>query len=409
MLENKNILLGVTGGIAAYKAAHLVRLLIKEGASVRVIMSENARDFITPLTLSTLSKHVVYTDFFNSETGEWHNHVALGLWADLLLIAPATAQTIAKCAHGHCDNLLMATFLSARCPVFLAPAMDHDMYRHPSTQRNLQQLLSDGHHIIPAQHGELASGLVGEGRMAEPEQILQQLKAYYQRQQRLAGKRALVTAGPTYEAIDPVRFIGNHSTGKMGYALAEALAEYGAEVVLVSGPTSLAPPRHPHIELFRVTSAQEMLEVCLDAFPQIDIAIMAAAVADYRPKVIAGHKIKKEAEELQLELIKNPDIAASLGAQKQIHQLLVGFALETENIEENAWQKLQRKNFDLIILNTPSSEGTGFGHDTNRVVIMDRQRQCYPTELRSKKEIAYEIVEHICSCLARRSSIPAPS
>lgn len=406
MLKDKKILLGITGGIAAYKSALLCRLLIKEGAQVRVIMTKAAKGFITPLTLATLSKHPVYSDLYDARTGEWHNHVDLGLWADVLLIAPATAHTLAKCAQGLCDNLLTATFLSAKCPVFFAPAMDRDMYLHPATQRNLQQLTADGHHIIPAEHGELASGLVGEGRMAEPEHIVRHLYDYFAHRQKLKGKKAIVTAGPTYEAIDPVRFIGNHSTGKMGYAIAEALAQYGAEVVLVSGPTAIAPPKHPNIELFKVTSAREMLEVALDAFREADIAVLAAAVADYRPKEAATQKIKKKSDSMQIELVKNPDIAATLGQHKKPYQFMVGFALETENEEANAREKLRKKNFDFIVLNSLNDEGAGFGHDTNSITILTADKESYRSGLKSKKEIAYDIVEQICRQMQKKELLP---
>ena len=393
MLKGKKILLGVCGSIAAYKSAFLVRLLVKQGAEVRVVMTPSATSFITPLTLATLAKHPAYVNYFEESDGTWHNHVELGLWADLMLIAPASANTLSKLAHGLCDNLLTAVYLSARCPVWVAPAMDLDMYAHPSTQANLNALRSYGNSVVEAESGELASGLEGQGRMAEPEHIIEALQEHFSESLPLAGKKALVTAGPTHEAIDPVRFIGNHSTGKMGFALAEVLAQLGAEVTLISGPSSLPDPSGA--QRVNVASAQEMLDAAQAVFPATDIAIFAAAVADYRPATVAEQKIKKSEETLSLELVKNPDIAKTLGAQKQPHQLLVGFALETENGLEHAHGKLTRKNLDLIVLNSPSAEGTGFGHDTNRITLLSPHTKPKEFELKSKKEVARDIVDEI--------------
>jgi phosphopantothenoylcysteine decarboxylase/phosphopantothenate--cysteine ligase len=390
MLAHKKILLGISGSIAAYKAAILVRLLIKEGAAVKVIMTDSATRFITPLTLATLSKNPVYTHFEKEDTGEWNSHVALGLWADAMVIAPASGHTLGKCAQGICDNLLIATYLSARCPVFFAPAMDLDMYLHPATQSNLQKLESYGNHLIAAQHGELASGLVGTGRMAEPEHILAFLHSHFASQGELIGKTVLLTAGPTYEHLDPVRFIGNHSTGKMGFALATALAEKGAQVELVSGPTQLSIS-HPNIHLTSVTSAQDMYEACAKRLPQADIAVWAAAVADYRPAIWAEQKIKKKEAEMQLKLVKTIDIAATLGQQKKPGQLMVGFALETENEKANALSKLERKNLDLIVLNSLNDPGAGFGHDTNKITVIERNGQQHDFGLKSKATLAQDI------------------
>ena len=394
MLNGKKIVLGVTGSIAAYKSAVLTRLLVKEGATVRIVMTSAAGDFITPLTLSTLSKNPVLSDFIKDKTGEWNNHVELGLWADVLVIAPASANTIAKMAHGICDNLLLATYLSARCPVFLAPAMDLDMLKHPATQSNISKLISYGNKIIDPEFGELASGLVGSGRMAEPENIVSFLQHFFHAEKRLTGKRVLVTAGPTYEAIDPVRFIGNHSSGKMGFAIAEALANEGAAVNLVTGPTQ-QHTIHPGVNVKAVTSAEEMYNVCNTLFPKSDITVLSAAVADYKPLVKAEQKIKKKDEHLTLELTKTHDIAASLGKFKSNGQVLVGFALETEQEKENALKKLESKNFDLIVLNSLNDKGAGFGHDTNKVTIISREQEAKTFELKSKKEVAYDIVEAI--------------
>lgn len=394
MLHGKKILVGVTGSIAAYKSAFLVRLLVKAGAEVKVVMTPAAQEFITPLTLSTLSKNPALSEFVRNSSGEWNNHVELGLWADALIIAPASANTIGKMAHGICDNLLLAVYLSARCPVMVAPAMDLDMLQHPSTKENLTALNRFGNHIIEPNHGELASGLVGTGRMAEPEEILEYLVQFFKKNAPLNGKTALVTAGPTHEAIDPVRFIGNHSSGKMGYAIAEELANQGATVHLVSGPTALHTI-HPNIRVRNVMSAEEMYLACQEVFPKTDIAVLAAAVADYKPLVRADQKIKKKDETLSLELTKTHDIAASLGKQKVNGQFIVGFALETENERANAQSKLESKNFDLIVLNSLNDEGAGFGHDTNKITIIDRHKHAAQYDLKSKKELAKDIVRAI--------------
>lgn len=393
MLNGKKILLGVTGSIAAYKAAVLTRLLVKEGAQVKIIMTPSAHDFITPLTLSTLSKNPVLTEFVKDASGQWNNHVELGLWADALLIAPATANTLAKMAHGQCDNLLLAVYLSARCPVLVAPAMDLDMLVHGSTQRNFDILRSYGNIFIEPAYGELASGLVGKGRMAEPEEIIGFLSKHFSGG-KLSGKKVLITAGPTYEAIDPVRFIGNHSSGKMGFAIAERLANEGAQVSLVSGPTQ-QHTTHPHINVVRVTSAEEMYNACTSLFPSADVTVLSAAVADYKPTQRADQKIKKKEENLVIELTKTHDIAASLGKQKKNGQLLVGFALETEQEEANALKKIESKNFDLIVLNSLNDKGAGFGFDTNKITIIDREKNVEKFELKTKTEVAADIVNAI--------------
>ncbi|MEP2667897.1 MAG: bifunctional phosphopantothenoylcysteine decarboxylase/phosphopantothenate--cysteine ligase CoaBC [Cyclobacteriaceae bacterium] len=393
-MKGRKIILGISGSIAAYKAAVLTRLLVKEGAEVKVIMTESAKDFITPLTLSTLSKNPVLSQFVKNEAGEWNNHVELGLWADAMVVAPASANTLSKMAHGECDNLLLAVYLSARCPVFIAPAMDLDMLQHPSTQQNLQSLHGYGNHTIAPGHGELASGLVGTGRMAEPEDILEQLKQFFSEKKKLSGKHALVTAGPTHEALDPVRFIGNNSSGKMGFAIAEALAHAGAKVTLVSGPSQLTP-QHPEIEIKRVTSAADMYAACTEVFPTTDISVLSAAVADYRPATVADQKIKKKDNDLTLQLVKTHDIAAELGKQKKNGQFIVGFALETENEEENAMKKIEAKNFDLIVLNSLNDKGAGFGHDTNKIKLIDKKGEVFEFSLKNKKEVASDIVNAI--------------
>ncbi len=393
MLQNKKIVLGVCGSIAAYKAASLVRLLKKAEAEVKVVMTASASDFITPLTLATLSKNPVYSNFVKNDAGEWNNHVELGLWADFMLIAPASANTVAKMAHGQCDNLLLATYLSAKCPVYVAPAMDLDMYKHPSTVANLNTLTQYGNTIIDAEYGELASGLVGAGRMAEPEAIIKFLNSTGKKKA-LTGKEVLITAGPTYEAIDPVRFIGNHSSGKMGYALAEALANEGAKVHLVSGPTQLQTV-HPNITKIAVTSAEEMFQASINLFDKSDIAVLAAAVADYKPAIVADQKIKKSDKDLSIKLSKTKDIAAELGKKKQAKQIMVGFALETENEESNAQKKIKSKNLDFIVLNSLNDSGAGFGHDTNKITIIDKQNKIRKFELKSKKEVAQDIVDTI--------------
>jgi phosphopantothenoylcysteine decarboxylase / phosphopantothenate---cysteine ligase len=394
MLAGKKILLGVSGSIAAYKSVLLIRLLVKEGAEVKVIMTPSAHDFITPLTLATVSKNPVLTNFIKDSTGVWNNHVDLGLWADVMLIAPASANTMAKMASGICDNLLLAVYLSARCPVLFAPAMDLDMLQHPSTKSNIQKLISWGNQLINPGHGELASGLVGTGRMAEPEEIIAQLTSHFKTSSPLTGKKALVTAGPTHEALDPVRFIGNNSSGKMGYAIAEELANQGAEVTLVSGPTSITVS-NPNIKLLRVTSAEEMYQACVSHFTSTDITVLSAAVADYRPAQRADQKIKKSGDMLTIELIKTRDIAAELGKLKKKNQFTVGFALETENEKSNAEKKIADKNLDLIVLNSLNDAGAGFGHDTNKITLIDKNNKATEFNLKSKKEVATDIVNAI--------------
>lgn len=391
MLQNKKILLGVTGSIAAYKTAVLTRLLIKAGAEVRVVMTSAAKDFVTPLSLSTLSKNPVLTDL--AENDSWANHVMLGRWADVMLVAPLSCNTLSKMATGLCDNLLMAVYLSATCPVVVAPAMDEDMWHHKTTQRNLETLQQAGNHIIPVENGELASGLVGEGRMAEPEDIVKWLERFFLQQHELSGKKILVTAGPTYERIDPVRFIGNHSTGKMGIAIAEELKSRGGKVTLVLGPSAMRV--NGGINVIHVTSAAEMLDACEKEFADTDIAIMSAAVADYKPAHTAGEKIKKTADELTLTLTKTTDILKTLGGLKTDNQVLVGFALETNNGAEYAIQKLQTKNADMIVLNSLQDAGAGFGHDTNKITIFDKTGKTYSFDVKSKKEVAKDIVNTI--------------
>jgi phosphopantothenoylcysteine decarboxylase/phosphopantothenate--cysteine ligase len=395
-LQDKKIILGVSGSIAAYKAAFLTRLLIKAGASVRILMTPAAAAFITPLTLSTLSKNPVFSDV-QSETG-WNNHVELGLWADAMLIAPATANTLARLANGICDNMLAAVYLSARCPVFFAPAMDVDMWHHPATRANIKKLESYGNRIIPVGHGELASGLVGEGRMAEPEDILHFLADQLSQQQDLIGKNVLITAGPTYEAIDPVRFIGNRSSGKMGVAIAEAAATRGAKVILVLGPSALQVT-HPGIKTVRVESAQQMYEEALAGFATADVAILSAAVADYRPTSVANEKIKKESGTPELQLERTPDIAAALGQLKKENQRIVGFALETNNEMANARKKLEKKNFDLIVLNSLRDAGAGFQHDTNKISILGQDNKMRHFELKTKTEVAKDIIDTLLPLL----------
>ena len=395
VLSGKKVLLGISGGIAAYKTASLVRLFIKAGAHVKVVMTPASKDFITPLTLSTLSKNPVHSSFYHEEdeNAVWNNHVELGLWADLFIIAPATANTLSKMVSGNSDNLLIATYLSAKCPVYIAPAMDLDMYIHPSTKHSFTQLQSFGNVIIPAESGELASGLSGEGRMAEPENIVAFIEHNIEGKLPLRGKKILVTAGPTYEPIDPVRFIGNHSSGKMGYDIALAAANEGAEVTLISGPTHLKI-KHDRIKVVHVTSSQDMYTACHDYFNDTDVAVAAAAVADYRPKEVAPQKIKKNENTLVLELEKTKDILASLGEMKT-HQFLIGFALETENEIENAKGKIRKKNLDLIVLNSLNDEGAGFGKATNKVTFIDREFNEQPMELKSKEEVAQDIINKI--------------
>ncbi len=393
MLAGRRILLGVSGSIAAYKSAILTRLLVKSGAEVKVVMTQAAHDFITPLTLATLSKNPVLTQFSEAVTGTWNNHVELGLWADAMVIAPASANTLSKMAGGACDNLLIAVYLSARCPVFFAPAMDLDMLQHPSTKKNIESLISWGNHQINPTHGELASGLVGTGRMAEPEEIVSQLQDFFSIGP-LTGTKALVTAGPTHEAIDPVRFIGNHSTGKMGFAIAEELARNGAQVTIVTGPTQLTS-QVPGVEIIPVTSAEEMYQACVSRFSKADITVLSAAVADYRPAQQAGQKIKKTNQALTLELVNTRDIAAELGKLKSNGQFVVGFALETENERAHAEKKLASKNFDLIVLNSLNDPGAGFGHDTNKVTLIDASHKAKEFNLKSKKEVARDIVNTV--------------
>lgn len=397
MLSGKNILLGISGGIAAYKTTFLVRLLIKAGAQVKIVMTQSAGSFVSPLTLSTLSKNPVLLDFVNEEDGSlsWNNHVELGLWADIMLIAPATANTLSKMANGTCDNLLLATYLSAKCPVYFAPAMDLDMYKHPSTKNSLDKLKSFGNTMIPAESGELASGLHGEGRMAEPENIVAFLREDLANGLPLSGKKVLITAGPTHEAIDPVRFLGNRSTGTMGFELAKKAANLGANVILISGPTHLNID-HNNIQLTRVTSAQEMYEACHEHYADTDIAICAAAVADYRPKTIATEKVKKKDGELFIELERTPDILMSLGETKK-NQFLVGFALETQNELENAKGKLKRKHLDGIVLNSLKDDGAGFGGTTNKITFIDKNSEIKTFDLKTKSEVASDIWEEIIS------------
>ena len=394
MLENKKIVLGITGSIAAYKACILARLLIKKGAEVQVVMTPSAKEFITPLTLATLTQKPVVSEFFDRRDGSWHSHVSLGLWADAMLIAPASASTIGKMANGIADNMLVTTYLSMRAPVFVAPAMDLDMYAHPSTQANLQKLQSYGNHIIEPGTGFLASKLEGKGRMEEPEKIVEALEQFFAQQQILAGKKVLITAGPTYEKIDPVRFIGNYSSGKMGFALAEVCAEQGAEVTLVSGPVVLQA-KHPGIRRIDVESAREMYEAATKHFPKADITILCAAVADFTPKTTADKKIKRKGDNLKLELQPTQDIAAALGAVKKKKQVLVGFALETDNELQNAQDKMERKNLDLIVLNSLQDKGAGFRVDTNKVTIIDRHNGLTAYDTKSKREVAEDIVEFI--------------
>lgn len=397
MLKNKNIILGVCGSIAAYKAALLLRLLIKAEANVQVVMTRDAVNFITPLTLSTLSKRPVLTDYFDAKTGEWNNHVELGLWADLILVAPASANSLAKFASGICDNLLSAVYLSARCPVYFAPAMDLDMWAHPVTQTNIERLKSYGNHLIQPGSGELASGLIGEGRLAEPNEILEAILNTQSNQQQFKGKKVLVTAGPTHEAIDPVRFIGNHSSGKMGFAIARVFHTLGADVTLISGPTSEHAPEG--VNLIKITSAQELLNACLDNFPHADITIMSAAVADYRPKVVAEEKIKKNTDSMTIELEKTADILKTLGSKKKEKQILAGFALETHNEIENAKDKLEKKNLDFIVLNSLQDEGAGFAGNQNKITIINRAGEHFQFKLKSKLEVAQDIAQHTLTLL----------
>ncbi|MDX2362806.1 MAG: bifunctional phosphopantothenoylcysteine decarboxylase/phosphopantothenate--cysteine ligase CoaBC [Crocinitomicaceae bacterium] len=393
-MRGKRILLGITGGIAAYKIASLIRILKKSEAEVKCIMTPASCDFISPLVVATLSGNPVGIEFWDKKDGSWNNHVEYGLWADMFIIAPLTANTLSKMANGSCDNLLLATYLSMKCHTIVAPAMDLDMYAHPTTLRNLEQLRQDGVQIIPAESGELASGLEGEGRMAEPETIAEfiggkmPIDGFYQ------GKKVLVTAGPTYEAIDPVRFIGNHSSGKMGFSLTNALLDQGAEVYLISGPTSLSLI-HPNLQLTEVNSAEEMLSAVQENWEQMDVGIFAAAVADYRPKESATEKIKKSEESMTIELVKNPDILKWAGEQKREEQLLIGFALETNNLKENAQKKLTAKNLNMIVMNTLQDSGAGFGVDTNKISILDNRNNSESFELKSKNAVANDILSYL--------------
>lgn len=394
-LQGKKIVLGITGSIAAYKAAVLARALIKKGAEVQIVITPAGKEFITPITLSALTSKPVISEFFAQRDGTWHSHVDIGLWADAMVIAPATASTIGKMANGVADNMLVTTYLSMKAPVFVAPAMDLDMFAHPSTRRNLDILRSYGNHIIEPASGELASHLVGKGRMEEPETIVKVLEGFFSAQQQLTGKKIIITAGPTYERIDPVRFIGNYSSGKMGYALAEACAERGAEVVLVSGPVNLQA-QHPCIRTIHVESAAQMYEATTAEYKNADAGILCAAVADFTPESVAGTKIKREKDDLSLRLKPTQDIAAALGRQKRDGQLLVGFALETDRELEHAREKLERKNLDFIVLNSLNDKGAGFRTDTNKITIIDRQNVT-PYPLKSKKEVADDIIDRLVS------------
>jgi len=399
MLKGKKIILGITGSIAAYKAASIIRGLVKKGAEVQVVITPAGKEFITPLTLSTLSSNPVISEFFSNRDGSWHSHVDLGLWADIMLIAPATAATIGKMANGIADNMLVTTYLSCKAPVFVAPAMDLDMFAHPTTQQNLDRLRSFGNHIIEPGEGELASHLIGKGRMEEPDKIIETLEQFFTAQSELSKKKIIITAGPTYEKIDPVRFIGNYSSGKMGFALAEACAGRGAEVVLITGPVSLTV-NHPNIHRIDVESAEEMYTASMNAFPTSDGAILCAAVADYRPEIQSTHKLKREKEgDMELRLIANKDIAASLGAIKQEDQVLVGFALETDNELTHAKNKLKKKNLDFIVLNSLQDKGAGFRHDTNKISIVDSKGKITNFPLKSKQQVALDIVDKLVTLL----------
>lgn len=390
-ISGKKILIAVSGGIAAYKIHFLIRDFIKKSAEVQVIMTPDAENFVTKLSLSTLSKKPVYSDFYG-DNGTWNSHVELGLWADVIVVAPCTANTLAKMTHGMCDNLVIATYMSAKCPVFIAPAMDLDMYAHPSTKQNLEMAEDFGHIIIPAENGELASGLIGQGRMAEPEAIAKAVEDFFSfnNKKTLEGKTVLITAGPTYEALDPVRFIGNHSSGKMGFSLAEEAVRRGAKVILISGPSSQVI-NDKNVDVHRVTSAKEMLTKVFEFYENVDIAIASAAVADYAPKEVAKEKIKKNDDNLTIELIKNPDILKTMG-EKKTHQFLVGFALETQNEEENAKAKLEKKNLDMIVLNSLRDEGAGFKNDTNKIKIFTKTEK-KEFELKSKENVAKDILD----------------
>lgn len=394
MLQGKRIVLGITGGIAAYKIAILIRILKKKGAEVKCILTPASSDFISPLTVSTLSGNPAFQQFWNKDNGVWTNHVDLGAWGDVMMIAPLTANTLAKLVSGRCDNLLTATYLSAKCPVMVAPAMDLDMYAHETTVKNLETLAGHGVKVIPAESGFLASGLEGEGRMAEPETIANHIESFFEERESLLGQRILITAGPTYESIDPVRFIGNHSSGKMGFAIAENALDRGAEVVLISGPTQ-CKLNHPNLNRIDIVSAKEMMEAVRSNFNACTGGIFAAAVSDYRPAEIADQKIKKSTEEITIKLVKNPDILLNTGQNKRDDQWLVGFALETQNAIEHGRGKLEKKNLDLIVVNTLEDQGAGFGHDTNKITLLDKNNNSTKFELTTKKMAASHILEYI--------------
>lgn len=393
-MKGKHIVLGITGSIAAYKACTLIRLLIKAGAEVQVVITPAGKEFITPITLSALTSNPVISDFFSQRDGTWHSHVDLGQWADAMIIAPATASTIGKMANGVADNMLITTYLSMKAPVFIAPAMDLDMFAHPSTQKNLDQLKAFGNIIIEPQSGELASHLIGKGRMEEPERIFDTLADFFASRKKLKGKKVLITAGPTYEKIDPVRFIGNYSSGKMGYALAETCATQGAEVTVVSGPVALTA-KHPNIHIIHVESAAEMFAAATEAFPKADVGILCAAVADFTPSTTATEKIKREGDVLHLDLVATRDIAATLGQAKRTDQKLIGFALETTNEKEHAKAKLAKKHLDFIVLNSLNDKGAGFAHDTNKVTIIAKNEERV-FELKTKSEVAQDIIDYLC-------------
>lgn len=399
MLKGKHIILGITGSIAAYKAAYLIRGLVKKGAEVQVVITPAGKEFISPVTLSALSSHPVICDFFSGKDGSWHSHVDLGLWADVMLVAPATASTIGKMANGIADNMLVTTYLSCKAPVFIAPAMDLDMFAHPSTQHNLDLLRSYGNRIIEPTEGELASHLMGKGRMEEPDKIIEILDHFFETSRRLEGKHILITAGPTYEKIDPVRFIGNYSSGKMGFALAEVCAEEGAEVSLITGPVSLNIS-HPNLHRIDVESAEDMYDAAMRVFPTVEAAILCAAVADYRPEMQMTEKIKREKEgAMMLKLIPNKDIAASLGAIKQPHQILAGFALETNDETKHAIEKLKHKNLDFIVLNSLRDKGAGFRYDTNKVTLLDAKGESIAYPLKDKRDVAGDIINKLATLL----------
>jgi phosphopantothenoylcysteine decarboxylase/phosphopantothenate--cysteine ligase len=394
MLKGKRIVIGISGGIAAYKIAFLIRILKQKGAEVKCILTSASSDFITPLTVSTLSQNPAHINFWNKENGEWTNHVELGAWGDVIVLAPLTANTLAKIANGFCDNLLTATYLSAKCHVIVAPAMDLDMYAHNTTNANLKIIEQHGVKIIPAEEGFLASGLIGQGRMAEPETIAEELEMFFRNSDLMKGHKVLVTAGPTYEAIDPVRFIGNHSTGKMGFAIVESLLERGAEVILIAGPTQ-CDLHHKNLTRIDIKTAEEMLAAATKHFPSCTGGIFAAAVSDYRPRSVADQKIKKSSDVMNIEMVKNPDVLKIIGGLKKDQQFLVGFALETNNALEYGYEKLKRKNLDLIVVNSLEDEGAGFGHDTNKVTLLDFNNKTTRFELSSKKVVANNILDYL--------------